>query len=144
MEIQDKALLTSSYLHKYKYKIVITAGNSLVNESGDIVISIVEILIHFIHILCKSSGSGYSNCFDFIHFVTLRISTENIWYIYIISYFSHFAMFSLIFSSWRIYVEQLNLSNKWGIEYCFPLDCDTCNHFCLLPYSESETLLDTI
>ena len=78
MEIQDKALLTSNYLHKYKYKKVITPGNSLVNVSRDIVIFIVEILMHFIHILCKSSGSGHINYFDFIHFVTLRISTENI------------------------------------------------------------------
>jgi len=39
-------------LHKYKYTIVITAGNSLVNVSGDIEIFIVQILMHFIHILC--------------------------------------------------------------------------------------------
>jgi hypothetical protein len=65
LEIQDKALLTSRYLHEYKYKIVITAGNSLVNVSGDIEMFIVEILMHFIHILCKSSGSGHINCFDF-------------------------------------------------------------------------------
>ena len=64
-------------MHNYKYKIVITAGNSLVNVSGDIVIFIVEILMNFIYILYKSSGSGHINCSDLIHFVTLRISTEN-------------------------------------------------------------------
>jgi hypothetical protein len=65
-------------LHRYNYKIVITAGNSLFNVSGDIEIVIVEILMHFIHRSCKSSGYGHINFFDFIHFVTLRISTENI------------------------------------------------------------------
>ena len=78
METQDKALLTYSYLYKYKHKIVITAGNRLFNVSGDVYIFIVEILMHFIYMLCKSSGYGHINCFDFIHFVTLRISTENI------------------------------------------------------------------
>jgi hypothetical protein len=48
-------------LHKYKYKIVITAGNNLVNASGDIEIVIVEILMHFIHRSCKSSGYEHIN-----------------------------------------------------------------------------------
>jgi hypothetical protein len=48
--------------------IVITAENSLVNVSGDIEMFIVKILMHFIHILCKSSGTGHITYFDFIHF----------------------------------------------------------------------------
>ena len=57
---------------------MITAGNSLVNVSRNMEILIVEIVMHSIHILCRSSGYGHIHYFDFIHFVTLKISTENI------------------------------------------------------------------
>jgi hypothetical protein len=67
---------------------------------------IVEILMQFIHISCKSSGSGHINWFDFIHFVILRIHTEHKWYFKIISHSADFAM-----------VKSINMSGSWALTW---------------------------